>query len=330
MSGCGCACPSPLARFGDNALLVEATRPLDQARRLPLSVGERVRVGVRRIHTLVHPGMNFLIVTDGSQSAQAALDLGGQIAQLSHARVTILGYGLQAQALERHLQETKEQLGSGLAALDIRASPDLPDVAIAREAERQPYDLVILGAGGFLPPGGVELSERVLQSGGHHLLLVPGPRPTLLRGLICVTDSEPAKEDVLFAGRLLRFLGGEATLLSVIPAASRDPALPGRIERFLKEGVRTLDLLGVAAKPLVRSGSVRDIIRAQLSEHDFIVLGAPLNARDGRVTLAGVVAQILNDPLDRPILIVRSHYAVTKLPPLTADGRINIVEEIIP
>ncbi len=323
---------APPVAFGDNSLLIEALRSQDQARRLPFQPGDTVWAGVRRIHALVHPGLSFLILTDGSPSAQAALELGGQIARLTHARVTILGYGPTTDVLQRHLQAAKEKLGSGLASLEIRATPDLPDAAVAQEVERQVYDLVILGFGDFLPSGGVTLAENILRSGEHHLLLTSGARSAPLRALICVTGSEPGKEDVLFAGRFLRHLGAEATLLSIIPAEGNDAELRDRTERFLLDGVRTLEVLGVPAKIAIGSGLVRDAITQQMGsgEHDLLVLGAPLANRNGAVSLSGVVSQIVEEMTAHPVLIVRSHYAAANVRPLTPGGRITIVEEIIP
>ena len=108
-SGCGCACrrspacgrsrrPPP---FGQDAVLVEVTRSQDQARRFPLAPGEDAWVGVRRIHALVHPGLRFLLLTDGTATSQPALDLGGRIARLANARTTILGYGQRWPASRR-------------------------------------------------------------------------------------------------------------------------------------------------------------------------------------------------------------------------------------
>jgi len=321
---------APPVAFGDNSILVEATRPQDQVRRFPIQTGDKVWVGVRRIHALVHPGLSFLILTDGSASAQAALTLGGQMARVAHARVSLLGYGLKAEALQRHLQEAKEKLGSGLASLEVRTTPDAPAKALARETERQPHDLVVLG---LQPKGDLTLAERILQAGDHHLLLVPNapaaPMPT--RALICVTGGEPGKQDVLFTGRLVRHLGAAATLLCVIPATSKDPALRERMERFLQNGARTLGLLGVPAETIVRSGPVRDEIASQMKSggHDLLVLGAPLTDRHGTVSFDGPVGQILESAQTNPVLIVRSHptHLVTAVGP---DGRITIVEEIIP
>jgi sulfate transport system ATP-binding protein len=241
-------------------------------------------------------------VTDGSPLAQAALDLGGQIARLAHARITLLGYGHKPEALQSHLQAAKEQLGSGLVSLEIRAAAAPLAEAVAQEVEHQPYDLVVLG---FQRQENTALAEEILQSGEHHLLLVSRPGPAPARALICVASGEPGKADILFAGRLVRHVGAEATLLSVLPeTGSSDQS---RVERFLSRGVRTLELLGVPARTAIRSGPVREEITNEVSSggYDLLVMGAPLAGRDGRIPLNGIVGQILN-VINRPVLIVRS------------------------
>ena len=96
---------------------------------------------------------------------------------------------------------------------------------MARELERQPYDLVVMHS---QPQKNVDLAEAILQAGEHHLLLVPRPQPSLEHVLICVAAGEPGKEDVLFAGRLARHLGASATLLSVLPRDGNQAAARAR------------------------------------------------------------------------------------------------------
>lgn len=296
---------APPVPYGEDAILVEVTRVQDQVDRLPLQTGDSIWVGVRRVHALTHPGLRFLIATDDSERAHAALDMGGQIARLAHARTTLLGYGLKGEALQRHLQTAKEQMGSGLAGLEARATLDPLAEAVAREVERRPCDLVVLGAGGREDQA---LAEQILQVGEHHLLLVSHRQTALSRALICVTSGEPGKDDVLFAGRLIRHLGAEATLLSVIPEGNDQHLERERTERFLASGVRSLDLLGVPAKTVIRTGAVSAEINNELTEgkYDFLVLGSPLAGLDGQITLTGVVGQLMNKVIDIPILIVRS------------------------
>ena len=324
---------SPTPPFGQDAVLVEVTRSQDQARRFPLAPGEGAWVGVRRIHALVHPGLRFLLLTDGTASSQTALDLGGRIARLANARTTILGYGRDGRRAEdslfqQHLQAAKEKIGSGLPALDVRATTEPPAQAALREVERQPYDLVVVGTD---PQGDIELAEQLLQSGEHHLLLATRVPTQLERVLVCVATGEPGKDDVQFTARLVRHLGAEATLLSVLRPESDQQEMRERTERFLAGGVRTMALLGVPAQAKVRSGPVRNEIIAEMSagNYDLLVLGAPLVRPDGRGVLAGVVGQILSDATDRPVLIVRSPYAAARVPWMGINRRMSSLEEIV-
>lgn len=311
---------SPPVAFGSSSILVEATRLPDQASRFPLETGSQTWVGIHRIHTLEHPGLSFLIVFDGSRRAEAAVDLGGQIARLAHARVTLIGCGLEGEALQAHLQEARKQLGSGLATLDVHTSQDPPAQAVIRAVEQQPYDLVVIG---FNPREDISLAEQILQVGEHHLLLVPSPQSTPLQALICVTSGEPGKDDVLFAGRLVRHLGADATLLSVLPVANKDEDLVKRTENFLEGGVQSLSILGVPARTTIRSGSPAEEIAQEVSQggYDLLVMGLPLARASGKISLSGIAEQILNTVTDRAILVVRSQYLGARSYPIMVRER---------
>jgi len=316
---------NPPVAFGGGSILVEATRSQDLTHRYPLHPGDKAWVGVRRIHALAHPGLSFLMLTDGSPRAQAALEVGGQIARMAHARVTILGYSLGEPALSRHLQDARERLGSGLASVEVRSTRDSPEEALVHEFERHPYDLVILG---FDPREDADFAAHLLKSGDHHLLLVPRLQPAPSRALICVASGEPGKDDVLFAGRLLRHLGAEATLMSVLPPGNNTPAGRSKAEQFLSGGIRTLRVLGVPAQMVVRVGKAQDEIASEATGGcDMLVLGAPLADREGKVTLNGLVGHVLNAAPERVTLIVRSNYAATQGTALGFTSRVNLIEE---
>ncbi|HSN89236.1 MAG TPA: ATP-binding cassette domain-containing protein [Thermoanaerobaculia bacterium] len=308
---------APPAPFGSDSVWIEASRSQDQARRFPLRTGDSTWVGVQRVHALVHPGMRFLLLTNGSERSRAALSLGGEIARLAHARVAVLGHGATDGEAEVHLQAAREQLGSGLAALDTRVTRDAPAEAVAEEVERRPCDLVIVS----LPPrDGLERAEEILATGYHHLLLVPAGAASRVpqRVLICVAVGEPGKADVSFTARLVRHLGAEATIITVIPEAVRQSGgasvAEAQAERFLAGSARTLRRIGVPVETRVRYGGVKEEIEAHLAEggHDLLVLGAPLPGRDGRLELGGLVGRILTTAVaDRPVLIVRSPEAAS-------------------
>jgi sulfate transport system ATP-binding protein len=304
---------APPVPFGRDEVWVEATRSQDQARRFPLRPGDSTFVGVQRVHALVHPGLRFLLVTDGSGRSRAALALAGELARRAHARVAVLGPATVDDAGERALQEAREELGGGLAALETRLTEETPAEAVAEEVSRRPCDLVILS----LPlRDGVELAEAVLAAGQHHLLLAPaaeaagGASAVPERILICAAVGEPGKEDVSFSGRLARHLGAEVTILTVLPAAAQEER---QAERFLAGSARTLKRLGVPVATRVRRGAVREEILAQIAEgrHDLLVLGAPLPGRDGRIELGGLVGRLLPGVARLPVLVVRSPEAVS-------------------
>jgi sulfate transport system ATP-binding protein len=307
---------APVVPFGSDSIWIEATRSQDQARRFPLQTGDTTWVGVRRVHALVHPGMRFLLLTDGSAPARAAIALGGELARLAHARVTVLAPGTEpGEETCRRLQESREQLGSGVASLESRATAEDSPAAVAEEASRRPCDLVVLGTS---PKDGVKLAEEVISAGQHHLLLVPSGASVQApeRWLICVAVGEPGKADVSFAGRLARHLRAEITILTVLPAVAQGEGVSlatSQAERFLAGSARTLARMGIPVTTRIRYGGAREEILAQLREggHDLLVVGSPLPGRDGEIELKGVVGRLLPEISNLPLLIVRSPEAAS-------------------
>jgi sulfate transport system ATP-binding protein len=247
---------APPVPYGGRTFVVEAMRNQARAANLPLAAGDPVWLGIHHVHVLTHPGLRFLILSDGSAPAQAAVNVGGQIAKMAHARVTLLGHGMGDAALQQHLQASKERIGSGLATLDVDSTFEAPEEAVAAQVERQPQDLVVLGSDGS--PRSIALAEKIWQTGDHHLLVTPSGQDAPQHALICVARGEPGKEDVLFAGRLLRHLGARATLLTILPEVGPVPAALERTQHYLDNGVHTLDVLGVPAETAVHVGPVYD------------------------------------------------------------------------
>jgi nucleotide-binding universal stress UspA family protein len=263
-----------------------------------------VWVGVRRIHTLTHPGLSLLLATDGTAASAPAVALTAHLARLAHASVTLVA----AMPGDPHaeIQRVKDALGAGAGVRDARVSTaSIPD-AIAAPG-REPCDLVIAG----LPAReAAEIAERVLQACDSHLLLVPAARPGApipSRVLVCVAVGEPGKETILFAGRLVRHFGAEAKLLTVLPPGAG--AIPREMAaRFLAAGIRTLATLGVPSSSALRSGTIVDGVAGEIGEGvtDMIVLGAPLPTAGEKVSLGPIARQLLEHGRERPLLVVRS------------------------
>ena len=263
----------PPRRFGEADLPVEAVRSQHDARRFRLQPGDRVRVGIRRFHVLLHPGLSLrLAETDGPTGAAAQL-AATEIARLAQAR-------LQRSRLETVYAD--REAGEG-----------------AEQA-----DLLVVGA----RAGAVAtLSERLLAASSANLLLVRGATPMPpARFLIAVAVGEPGKEDVAFAGRLARHLGAAATVLSVLPpeAAASER---GAAERFLAACVRTLAALGVPAEPELVLGAPGAVLGGRIAAaQDLVVLGAPPPDAEGRCNWSRAMRFLLDGGDSAPVLVVRA------------------------
>ena len=299
---------APRAPFGADYVLVESIRSRHQAHRFPLRRGDAAWVGIRRIHALTHPGLSFLAVSDGSPQGEAALMFASELARLAHARTTVLSTGMDPEAARAYLERAREVIGVGPAALELRSGSEDAPGAILREAARQPYDLIIHGR----PASGVvEMAESLLGAQENHLLLVPRETTKVKRVLICVAGGEPGKDDVLFAGRLIRHLGAVTTLMTIVPEDAAEHELELG-ERFLAAGARTISRLGLENKTILRRGGTREAIEHEVKKgaYDMVVLGAPEADRGGKVRLGGLMGGLLNDLPHVPVLVVRSRVAV--------------------
>jgi len=298
---------APDVPFGNPNIIIDASRPPEQSASFPLAIDQKAWVGIRRLHALSHPGLNFLVVTDGSLRSQSAVSLGGYLARMAHARMTLLGVGKDQTLLDAYLQDARKQIGSGMASVEVRTEQAPAPVAIAKSIEANPVDLVIVG---WRPMEGMDLAEQILQMGDHHLLLAAHPGARFEKALVCVASGEPGKDDVLFAGRLLRHLGASATLLTVSGATSDTEQQQSRIERFMAGGVHTLEMFGVSPQVKLRNGSPQKEIVQEVTdgEFDLLVMGAPLPQKDGRIALSGVIEGVMKEAGNCSLLIVRSHH----------------------
>jgi nucleotide-binding universal stress UspA family protein len=260
------------------------------------------------VHPLAHPGLRFLVLPDGSPEAAAAVRLGEELARSIHARVTILEAGERRElgpgAIATGNAAGAAEAGQVLAASAGNVVPFRATDGIG-SARRDSYDVVVVGLPARLR--GREAS-RLLAAGDHHLLIVPAGAALPTRFLICVAVGEPGKEDVLFASRLLRQLGAQATVLTVLPERGSDDAVPEHISRFLERSATALAGAGSNASTRVRRGPPLREILAEVEEggHDLLVVGAPLPDSSGRASLEGLVADLLGAPPPCPVLIVRA------------------------
>jgi sulfate transport system ATP-binding protein len=300
---------SPIAPYGIPGFILDVNRSPEQSTSLPIDPGQEIWVGIRRLHVLSHPGLNFLILTDGTLRSQSALVQGGYMARMAHAQVTILGIGEDTSRIEAHLPDARKEIGSGMAALEVLSSEKPFGEAVNETIERKPYDLVVLG---WRPTAGFSQPEGLLRTGEHHLFLATEPLGHLQRALICLASGEPGKDNVIFSGRLLRHFGASATLMTALPAKQTRDYAHTRVERFLADGQKSLARFGVPSQTRIAEGDLLGAIQAEMkqADYDLVVLGTPLpGGASEQATLEGVVGDILSTVENCSFLIIRSrHY----------------------
>jgi len=177
--------------------------------------------------------------------------------------------------------------------------------SLAETVEEGPVDLVILG---WRPTAGYEQIVDALQTGEHHLLLATQPIPRLSKALICLASGEPGKDNVNFSGRLLRHLGADATLMTVITNLADEKEQQTRIQRFLTAGKNSLARFGVKSDIKILKGELITAIQEQLNKeaYDLVVLGAPLPDGTGKVSFHNTIGSIMSAVENCSFLIIRS------------------------
>ena len=193
-----------------------------------------------------------------------------------------------------------------MASVQVRTDSAPGPTAIAKAIRHNPVDLVIVG---WRPVEGVGFAEQILQLGDHHLLLAAHPDARLEKALVCAATGEPGKDDVLFAGRLLRHVGAQAKLLTVVNGVHSAEYQRHHVERFMAGGKHSLERFGVPTESEIRVGNPQTEIIEEMrkGEFDLVVLGAPLPNRDGRVSITKVVEGVMKNADHCSLLIVRSH-----------------------
>jgi nucleotide-binding universal stress UspA family protein len=208
--------------------------------------------------------------------------------------------------LDYYLQDARKQIGKGMASDQVHTDSSHTPQAISRSVEKSPVDLVIVG---WRPVEGVSLAEQILEAGDHHLLLAAHPGARFEKALVCVASGEPGKDDVMFAGRLLRHLGAQAKLMSVLNPAANNEHQRQQAERFMAGGKYSLEMFGVPTESELRIGHASTEITKEVQDggFDLLILGAPLRKRDRHVPLTGIVEGVMKNAGDCSVLIVRSH-----------------------
>jgi nucleotide-binding universal stress UspA family protein len=272
--------------------------------------------------------MKILICSDGTSSAETAIDLGGSFAAPLRAQTTLLGISETSQD-EGPLREALEKQAQSLRARGI--SPGIsvqsgePVRQILDHTSKTSYDLVVIGARWTGATGHYWRSQRtyeVIKSIQPPVLVAIGECKHLKRFLVCTGGKEFIEQAVEFTGQLAAAVKASVTLLHVM---AEPPALYADLVRLeenvdqllqskselgtnLRREKRELEHLGVSADVHLRHGIVIDQVfeEARAGDYDLIVTGTSQARGLLRHYIMGDLTRSILNRANCPVLVARA------------------------
>jgi nucleotide-binding universal stress UspA family protein len=272
--------------------------------------------------------MKILICSDGTPSAQTAIDLVGLLAGPLTAETTLLGIAEKSEDEQplRHSLDTQAQfLRQRGVTLDIVVQFGEPVLQIVQQTSKNKYDLVFIGARWTGAVGQYWRSKRtyeVIKAIQPPVLVAIGERKELKRFVICTGGKEFIEQAVKFTGQLAAAVGASVTLLHVM---AEPPAMYADLVRMeenvdqllqskselgtnLRRQKRELDRLGVPAEVHLRHGIVIDQVfeAARDSNCDLIVTGTSQARGLFRHYIMGDLTRDILNRSNVPVLVARA------------------------
>jgi nucleotide-binding universal stress UspA family protein len=272
--------------------------------------------------------MKILICSDGTSSAQTAIDLVGLMAGPLTTETTLLGIAEKLED-EQRLRETLYAQGQSLRQRGV--SPEIlvhsgePVLQIVQQTSNSKYDLVVIGARWTGAVGHYWRSKRtyeVVRAIQPPVLVAIGEQKELKRFVVCTGGKEFIEQAVQFTGKVAAAVGASVTLLHVM---AEPPAMYSDLLRMeenvdqllqsnselginLRRQKRELDRQGVSAAVHLRHGIVIDQVFEEVREgnYDLIVTGT---SKARGLLQHYIMGDLTRDILNRaniPVLVARA------------------------
>ena len=169
--------------------------------------------------------LNILLADDGSQHAQAAVELLQDLPLPPHSSILILRAFGPGQVdwlpqFERSLERSREQLADRGFRVETELKMGSPAELILQHAESGKLDLIVLGAKGLRSTvsillGGV--AQQVMEYAACPVLIVRAPYHGFHKILMATDGSGPSLEAVRYLGKFPLPEGAEVRLMHVLP-----------------------------------------------------------------------------------------------------------------
>jgi nucleotide-binding universal stress UspA family protein len=272
--------------------------------------------------------MKILICSDGTQSAETAIHLGGSLAGPLKAEATLLGIAETSQdeqplrdALYKQAQLLQER---GVSPAIVVQSGE-PVRQIVDQTSKTNYDLVVIGARWIGATGHYWRSAKtyeVIKAIQPPVLVAIGECKQLKRFLVCTGGKEFIDQALQLTGKLAAVVNASVTLLHVM---AEPPAMYADLVR-MEENVgqlleskselgtnlgrqkKELERLGVSADIRLRHGIVVDQVFEEVREgnYDLIVTGTSQARGLLRHYIMGDLTRSILNRSNVPVLVARA------------------------
>jgi nucleotide-binding universal stress UspA family protein len=272
--------------------------------------------------------MKILICSDGTQSTETAIHLGGSLAGPLKAETTLLGIAETSQdeqplrdALYKQAQLLQER---GVSPAIVVQSGE-PVRQIVDQTSKTNYDLVVIGARWIGATGHYWRSAKtyeVIKAIQPPVLVAIGECKQLKRFLVCTGGKEFIDQALQLTGRLAAVVNASVTLLHVM---AEPPAMYADLVR-MEENVgqlleskselgtnlgrqkKELERLGVSADIRLRHGIVVDQVFEEVREgnYDLIVTGTSQARGLLRHYIMGDLTRSILNRSNVPVLVARA------------------------
>jgi nucleotide-binding universal stress UspA family protein len=272
--------------------------------------------------------MKILICSDGTSSAETAINLGGLFAGALKAETALLGIA-EASSDERPLRDALQKQAQLLRSRgvppDVIVQSGEPVRQIVDQTSKSNYDLVVIGARWTGPVGDYWRSEKtyeVIKTIEPPVLVAIGERKQLKRFLVCTGGKEFIEQAVKFTGKLAAAVKASVTLLHVMaepPAMYADLVrMEENVEQLLESKSelgtnlrrqrRELERLGISADVRLRHGIVIDQVFEEVrdGDYDLIVTGTSQARGLLRHYIMGDLTRSILNRANIPVLVARA------------------------
>jgi nucleotide-binding universal stress UspA family protein len=272
--------------------------------------------------------MKILICSDGTQSTETAIHLGGSLAGPLKAETTLLGIAETSQdeqPLRDALYKQAQSLhGRGVSPAIVVQSGE-PVRQIVDQTSKTNYDLAVIGARWIGATGHYWRSARtyeVIKAIQPPVLVAIGECKQLKRFLVCTGGKEFIDQALQLTGKLAVAAKASVTLLHVM---AEPPALYADLVRLeedvsqlleskselgtnLRRQKKELERLGVPAEVRLRHGIVVDQVFEEVRQgnYDLIVTGTSQARGLLRHYIMGDLTRSILNRANVPVLVARA------------------------